>query len=426
VPSYFNAGHHLPVFQVAAYLRRRGIIDVAAVDAAALNASWRDICDLFVQRFDAIALFNDFDGIDTLERTVYYARRLTPGVRLIAFGRLSKQIPAWFERFDLDAIVVSGDYEAGVEAALCAAEQSPPGVRARRDGGFHPGPPGIVLPPDEWVFPDVSEIPYEAYARMYANDLNKFCGIPTRQELVVPVARGCPIGCAFCDVPMMQGRRERRATVERTVDYIVDSFRRLPFEYVSFYAPTFTLDRRWVLALCDALRARDQVYPWKCVTTLGHLDEDLIRAMAASGCVRVSVGLETLDPAAMGGLPRVKRTQESQLDRVAAMCASAGIELNCFVILGLPGDTVEGARYTVDAVLRRGARVRPTVYTPYHEMHENMTEPEIAMFNRQILRRADVSPETAALYHRIFFANEADRPTAVAVHIPIRPERAVP
>ena len=24
VPSYFNAGHHLPVFQVAAYLREKG------------------------------------------------------------------------------------------------------------------------------------------------------------------------------------------------------------------------------------------------------------------------------------------------------------------------------------------------------------------------------------------------------------------
>lgn len=425
VPSYFNAGHHLPIFQVAAYLRARGVGEVKVVDAAALNASWRDVCDLLVQGFDAIAIFNDFDAVDTFARLVYYARRLGPKARLITFGRLSKQIPGWFERFDLDAIVVSGDYEAGVEAALGEPhDKAPPGVWMRREGAFLHGPEGVKLPPEAWVFPDVTEIPYEAYGRLYANDLNKFCGIPARQELVVPVARGCPIGCDFCDVPRMQGTRERRVSVASTVRYIAASFARLPFEYASFYAPTFTLDRPWVLSLCEALRAEPRTYSWKCVTTLTHLDEPLIAAMAQSGCVRISVGLETLDPGGQKSLPKVKRSAEGDLDAAASACKAAGVELNCFVILGLPGDSLEGALYTVDAVVRRGARVRPTAYTPYDKMHAGMTELEVAMFNRQLLRPEDVRPEIAASYHRLFFANASDGPTAVAERVPLHPGRA--
>ena len=93
---------------------------------------------------------------------------------------------------------------------------------------------------------DVNEIPYQAYNNMYKNDLNKFCGIPHRQELVVPAVKGCPVGCAFCDVPFMQGKKERRMPVDDVVAYIEDAFNKQPFEYFTFYAPTFTLNYDWV------------------------------------------------------------------------------------------------------------------------------------------------------------------------------------
>ena len=47
IPSYFNAGHHLGVFQVAAYLRKNSkAAKVVAIDAAALNITWKEICDV--------------------------------------------------------------------------------------------------------------------------------------------------------------------------------------------------------------------------------------------------------------------------------------------------------------------------------------------------------------------------------------------
>lgn len=424
VPSYFNAGHHLPVFQVAAYLRERVGHLVTAVDASALNASWKDICDLLSRNFDAVVIFNDFDAVDTFGRTVYYAKSLLPHARLITFGRLSKQNPGWFTRFDIDAIVTSGDYEAGVEAALKCGNEKAAGVWSRQDGVFHCGPSGTLLPPEQWVFPNVEEIPYVAYGRLYANDLNKFCGIPDRQELVVPIARGCPIGCDFCDVPRMQGKNERRVSVEHAVSYIVESFTKLPFEYVSFYAPTFTLDRRWVIKLCKALEKLNRSYQWKCVTTLRHLNEELIFTMSCAGCVRISVGIETFNPSVQYELPKAKQLTELDFDRVMRACTEAGIELNCFVILGLPGDTVEGARLTIESLRNRGARVRPTIYTPYDKLRDDMSELDISMFNRQILRREDCHPDVAALYYRLLFADISDVATKVMTRIPINSARA--
>jgi len=401
VPSYFNAGHHLPTFTIAAYLRANGHL-VDALDAGALNYSWKEFGDrVFQGRYQAIVLVNEFDLVEGLRRAVDYCRALAPDAFLVTAGRLSYQNPGFFRTLPLDAVVTGGDYEAGVAAALrWAGDGRPdlpglPGVAMRRgDGWTEPTGPGVWLPAHEWALPDVADIPYVSYEQLYSRDQNKFCGIPQRRELVVPVARGCPIGCSFCDVPSMQGLRERRMTARRAVDYIRDCFARHPFEYVAFYAPTFTLDKAWVRQLCALLRAEPRRYPWKCATTLHHLDEALVEEMAAAGCVRISVGVETFEPDAAGALPRVKQRPRDRFEVVAAWCNRRGIELNCFVIVGLPGTTPEGARRTIEAITAAGARARPTLYTPYHDMRADMTEREISGFNRQLF--ADVAQVRSA------------------------------
>ena len=217
---------------------------------------------------------------------------------------------------------------------------------------------------------------------------------------------------------MTRCRRERRLSVERTIRYIAESFAAAPFEYVSFYAPTFTLDRTWVLALCDALIGAGAPYAWKCATTIWHLDEALLRRMAASNCVRVSVGLETLDSGGFAELPRAKRIEHERFDTVARWCRDNGIELNCFVILGLPGVGADGARATVERVRAAGARVRPTIYTPYHEMRGDMTDRELSAFNRQLFVPGHVPDDAEAAYSLLF--GFEPRPTRVMEKVPQR------
>lgn len=391
VPSYFNAGHHLPVFSIAAYLREHGH-EVEALDAGTLNCTWKDFADrVFLGRFDLVVLVNDFDVVEGVRRAADYARALSPDTAVMTVGRLSYQNPGFHRGFALDAIGQSGDYEAAVAEVLRWVGGGRPddadlaGVSWRaRDGWRDPVRPGRWMPASDWVLPQVEEIPYFHYEQLYIRDQNKFCGIPDRRELVVPVARGCPVGCDFCDVPAMQGLRERRMDVDRVVAYIRDCFARQPFEYVAFYAPTFTLDKRWVRRLCDLLAAEPRRYPWKCATTMFHLDGDLVRRMGEAGCVRISVGVETFEKEAEDGLPSVKKSARGRFDELARWCADARVELNCFLIIGLPGTTPEGARRAMEVIDQAGARVRPTLYTPYDRMRADMAEREVSAFNRQL------------------------------------------
>lgn len=424
VPSYFNAGHHTPAFMTAGHLRRDPrVTRVDVRDAGVLNMNWKAVGDLLFQGdYDVVAVMNDFDAVDGLERFIAYARELSPRSRLVTFGRLSSMNPGYFKRYDLDAIVQSGDYECGVAQVVDAVAgeswpQGPlPGVAVRAAGQWHdPRLPGGTLPAEEWTLPDVDEIPYAAYDRLYARDDHKFCGIPFRRELVVPAARGCPIGCDFCEVPSIFGLKERRLSVERTVRYIEDAFARHPFEYVAFYAPTFTLDRRWVKDLCARFRQSELKPRWKCATTIHHLNEELVTLMGAAGCVRISVGLETLEPDSQGTLPRAKQIEDEKFRTLAGWCERAGIELNAFVIVGLPGTTPAGVARTLDVARRTGARVRPTMYTPYHGIPADLTPLQISRYNRQLL--AEPGDPLAPEWYGFMFGHE-DRLTTVYEAVP--------
>src|SRR5262245_27129333 len=141
VPTYFNAGHHLPVFSVSAYLRRSlgRPVRVDALDAAALNMTWKELADRLWPgdgdgTYDVVACMNDLGDGGAVGQFVERARALQPGARLVTFGRFSTRVPAYFQRYDLDGIVASGDYETGLSAFVAWTEdpgRPTPGVAVR-------------------------------------------------------------------------------------------------------------------------------------------------------------------------------------------------------------------------------------------------------------------------------------------------------
>jgi anaerobic magnesium-protoporphyrin IX monomethyl ester cyclase len=413
VPSYFNAGHHIAVFLVSSYLRNaHPQASVTAIDAGALNYTWKEIGDLVHNgEYDLVVVVNDFDNFDDLPRLIRYIRALSPTTKILTGGRLSALAPVAFTTFDVDALVVGGDLEPAVAGYVAwlqgERDNVPPGTWIRDDGQWSRGRAGQALGAEEWALPDVREIPYASYDRMYARDQNKFCGIPQRRELVVPAARGCPVNCSFCDVPSLQGLPDRRLSVDRTIGYIERCFAEHPFEYVAFYAPTFTMNRRWTELLCQELIARGSPYPWKCATAVAYLDRPLLSLMARAGCVRVSVGVETLDPGGFPELPRRKRNELHRYQDLATICRDVGIELNCFVVVGLPGTTLAGNVTTVEEVRRLGARVRPTAYSSLERLRAATTREDLTEFNRQLLHPSDIADvEDRLAMHSLVFGDE--------------------
>ncbi len=415
IPSYFNAGHHLICFQIASHLRRKyPDIAVKAVDACAMRYSWRDFIRLVSEPFDLVILVNDFDAIDSFERTIYYTRKLLPTTLVITTGRLSSLKPEIFKKFDLDGIHCQGDPEIGAENFVASLRQGtlPEDflIRNKERVFVRTKVSNRSLRGEELVLPDIEEIPYRQIQQFYAFDLNKFCGIPEKLELVVPMARGCPIACSFCDVPLIQGKLERRVPVPKVMSYLESAFRSQFFDYFSFYAPTWNLDRAWVFDFCRTYHSSGLGKPWKCTAVLNLLTEEMIREMARAGCIRISLGIESTDEFAMRSLPRSKRANQSHLELVIEWCNSLGIELNCFLVYGLSPNDLPSLQELTQYLVEKGVRVRPTILADYLQIDETMSVFDISTFNRQLFRKHEAGEQD---YYKYLYSNKTDKPTRI-------------
>lgn len=407
LPSYFNAGHRMAMFQIAEFLRRRiPEAEVVVRDFGALNCTWKEVADTLATSFDAVIIQNDFDAATGFARFIRYCRALSPQSLLLTFGRLSARVPGFFDKYGLDAIVVSGDPELGVlrymEAYSIGSSGDIPGLRLAVQS--NKTSPGEWLDPIEWALPNCADVPYESYQRLYARDANKFCGLSGQTELVIPVARGCPVGCYFCEVPSREGYKDRRLPVQDVINYAVAARKQFRYDYVSMYAPTFTLRESWVMDLCERLIGADVPFLWKCTTTIAHLSPQLISMMGRAGCVRISVGLESAEPAAQLRLPAIKRTALASVYDVNEWCNAAGVELTCFIVLGMPGSSAREMLSVVEQLQEQDIRVRPTIYADYSLLREDMSEAEVDSLNRQV-QDLEGSEEDIQLLYRIYFGD---------------------
>jgi radical SAM superfamily enzyme YgiQ (UPF0313 family) len=86
---------------------------------------------------------------------------------------------------------------------------------------------------------------------------------------------------------------------------------------------------------------------WRCETRMENLDEELVSIMAKAGCIGINMGVESADEQVLRNMKRKAVSLEQAL-KVVKACKKRGIETFCFFILGLPGETKETIRRTID------------------------------------------------------------------------------
>ena len=161
-----------------------------------------------------------------------------------------------------------------------------------------------------------------------------------RPDLWVPIQsrRGCPNDCSYCSTARIQGRRIRarspRQVAQRVADLAQRGFRRFYFVDNSFNIP-----ERHAFETCRWLKELAPGATWRCILYPHRVREELVRAMAESGCAEVSLGFES-------GSERVLREMNKRFipDDVRAtsdLLAAHGIRRMGFLLLGGPGETRE-------------------------------------------------------------------------------------
>jgi len=169
------------------------------------------------------------------------------------------------------------------------------------------------------------------------------------RALEMPVSmttsRGCPFKCIFCVGRKMVGARVRYRSPEKVVDEL-EYLSGLGFRQINIADDIFTASKRHCLAVCDEIMRRKINTKWSAFARVDTVSSDVLDKMKAAGCSAVSFGVET------GNRDILKTIKKGiTLEQVIAavrMCRDSEITPHVSFILGLPGETPETLKETVD------------------------------------------------------------------------------
>jgi len=242
--------------------------------------------------------------------------------------------------------VVRGEGERSFVALLTAlrdgaAVDGAPGITFRRGGT-------LVRTPDAPPIDHLDAMPFPA-RHLVDMDRYRTTTMEGRSIANVHTSRGCPFKCSFCSSSWFDGVKWRDRSPASIVDEVEELVTRWNYHAVAFVDDLFTMDARRVIGVCEEiLRRRLDVY-WWCFTRADTLvrNERMVELMAASGCKRVFIGVESATEAVL-----VDYNKKMQLDmprRAVELATRHGIGVTASYILGdlreTPADVVRTIRY---------------------------------------------------------------------------------
>lgn len=161
----------------------------------------------------------------------------------------------------------------------------------------------------------------------------------------VVTSRGCPYECIFCSAPAWTGRKVRY----RTPSLCVDEIERLAahgFTEITIEDDLFTLYRKHFLAVCGELMKRDTGIRWNAFSRVDTITPEVVETMAKAGCQAICFGVESGNQEVLDLVK--KRSNLDKVKEAMRMTQEVGISALASFIIGLPGETVETLRKTVE------------------------------------------------------------------------------
>jgi len=329
---------------------------------------WCEAFEQHLHRAEALILHHSGENISEVLAAAGFGKRIRPDVKSVTYGIISSFSAEPFKKSALDAIVIEGDWEVILAEWLSFLAESGRKSLAcgilLQSGGEWEGRPGAKrVPAEHWALPALDLLPLEGYKQEYCRPAT-IAGFKGSFELSLSVSRGCPYNCWFCPSGRVDGKEERRRPVWQVLDFLRDAVPRFGFDQFAPFSACFTLDRDWILEFCAELAARGPKIPWRCVTTLEDLDVLLLHAMAAAGCQRIGIGVETMNPKLLSRI--AKKVDLDRLPKVIRQCRSLGITPLCFLLDGLPGQPPGEVQRDAEAITSMGADVRISKFVNYY------------------------------------------------------------
>lgn len=216
------------------------------------------------------------------------------------------------------------------------------GTWIKEDGKIIQNPLRARIDLDELPFPARHLIPMEKYSRTYT-----LSGL-TEPVDCVNTSRGCPYNCSFCSSRIIWGRKHKARSPKNVVNEIEYLIKEYGTKGIYFREDNFTLNRERVIGICEEIQRRKIKITWECSSRVDLVDKSLLRAMYRAGCRAIWYGIESGSPRILDIL--YKHITVDQSKEAIRLTREAGIKTGGSFIIGIPGETMEDIKLTLNLI----------------------------------------------------------------------------
>ena len=208
---------------------------------------------------------------------------------------------------------------------------------------------------------DLNSLPMPA---RHLLDMSKYTSLPNTYKkdphcFQMVTSRGCPFTCTFCFDAKGMFR-------QRNVQNVMEEIRLLKDKYgikeIAFWDDILTINKTWTHDFCKEMEKEN--IAWSCYTRLDLVDEPMLQAMKKAGCWSIFFGIESGSDELLKNI--TKKMSVDQMKEKVKLVKKAGIEIRGSFMLGLPGETPELARKTIELAIEMDPDYAQfSITTPY-------------------------------------------------------------
>jgi len=253
--------------------------------------------------------------------------------------------------------------------------------------------------------------------RLPLPDYRIFNGCVNFRVLPIVVSRGCSYNCSYCCNNTLHALYQKKGKYLRyhSVSYSMEMTRYVLAEYpdfkeVEFYDDTLTLNKPWLhefMAEFSRLKIK-----FICNSRFDTIDEETIRLLAESGCVKINMAVESGSPEIRKNVLGRNITNE-KIAEVAGLLKKYRISLHTHNMVGIPYETEKDILETVkiNRIIKPETTV-VSIFNPYPKtvlgelcLKENWMDRRLktsSYFDFSILRTPFISPGRVNYYFLLF------------------------
>ncbi len=153
---------------------------------------------------------------------------------------------------------------------------------------------------------------------------------------------GCPYSCTFCIMSSLGWKRRPVGDVVQELAHLGERGVR----ELLFLDQTFGIPRSRACQLLEAMERLPNRLGWVCFSRPDVIDAELAARMRSAGCHTVILGLESGDQGVLDSVRKDYGTE--QVRQGFRICAREGLRTVATVLIGLPQETEESFRRTID------------------------------------------------------------------------------